>query len=112
MGKAFPAITVHRIDTRESVTGMSDDADASIVQPDISDLTPDVIKDLAEDRDKLMYDLIVKASTETMARTRAKMFVRLKNPFELSDVTIANFEKKGEGSVWNEYSILVGITKS
>lgn len=64
------------------------------------------------ERDALTYTLRVKATNEASAKTKARAYVRLKNPFEPSALAIASSEKIRNNNLVKTYLIAVPVMKS
>lgn len=106
----FPAVSVLRIDTKKSLTeeGASEE---DMVEGVLHEITPEFIDERLGGREKLIYTLSVKASSALGAKAKAKAFVRVKNPFEITNVEIIQTDVMDQAGILNEYRVTVGITK-
>lgn len=107
--RAFPGVTVERVNTEKFVTGGEDEG--PVLENVADELTPDMLKEFFEGETTLIYTLRVKAASRAGARARAKLFVRSKNLFEpqrLNEIHTGKVEQDGVAGV---YEVTVGVMK-
>lgn len=105
-GALTPFITVMRIDTKGSVLGKEDAPALETPIEDLTNLTPELMRDKFGGETHLVYTMHVKALTKYGAVLRGKALVRAKNPFEFTSLDTVNADKVEDG-----YSIAIGVTK-
>jgi len=106
---AFPGIQVKSI-----YTGSERPSEGGIVDTltkEISKITPEYIKDKLGGSETLTYELKIKAISKTSAKAKARAFVRLKNPFEPSEVVISKSKKTSSDKLMNEYDVTLSVRK-
>lgn len=112
---AFPGIMVEelRVTRKGSTNTLSFDVPVSGESFDadrVRGFLEDNVTDLSG-RDELKYTLLVKGSSRPTASAKARAFVRLKNPFEISVVDTNVRGTQEQGTLVNTYRIIVGVTK-
>jgi len=106
---AFPGIQVKRI-----YTGSKKPSEGGIVDTltkEISKITPEYIKKKIGGSKTLTYELKIKAMSETSAKAKGRAFVRIKNPFEPSEVIISKSDKVESGNLMNDYDVTLSVMK-
>ena len=116
---AIPGIIVNRVEARTPSDGKALDFDG---KPE--DVTFDRLRSLFEQvnlfvantgASRVIYDLDVAAYNKTSAKSKARAFVRLKNPFEVDIVNTSRPRKVEDlgpvNGFRNAYTVIVEIVK-
>lgn len=113
---AFPGIIVEEVTVQVGRDAVTRTFDTGLAE----DVTPDSVKSLLDEvpmygsqfvDSRLEYQLLVDSPSKYSAMSKARGFIRLKNPFEPDIIDIFNVEEVESGLLRNTYRIEANIRK-